>query len=416
MKRKINNPRSLLIIMLIVTAMIKVLFACQESSVLIYYDETAPAPPMIDKSSIMVENFPGKSVLIYKVPEHDNLLYVKAVYESAPGLIKHAQSSRFVDTLALEGFANGGNTEVKLYTVGKNKKESAPISITVSPLNPPIVDAFPSLNLIAAFGGVEGSYTNVHKTNIKVVLMGDTAHTGEPVFLQSFTTNNKDARFTLRGLPSEKCKFVVYMMDRWGNKSEAKEYELTPLFEERLDKTLWKEHKLPSDFPMAYENDYRGYRFVNLWNGVIAQPNTWANIFFPARAPMPKSFTIDLGVTVKLSRYNIVPSWMDYYPIREWEVYGTTSLNPGDEFEGGDWKLVGKFEVYKPSGDDFTIITKEDIDYVWPGGANYDVKPSELQPDPYFPLRMIRFRVLSTCYGGTNFQLDELTIWGEIEK
>ena len=143
MKHTMNSFRNLLIL----AVMLKILFGCQESTALIFYDENAPAPISIDVNSITVENLSGKSILKYIVPHDENLLYVKAIYESAPEVIREAQSSRFVDTLALEGFAKEGDYNVKLYSVGKNKKESDPVSITVSPLIPPIVEAFPSLNV-----------------------------------------------------------------------------------------------------------------------------------------------------------------------------------------------------------------------------------------------------------------------------
>jgi hypothetical protein len=132
---------------------------------------------------------------------------------------------------------------------------------------------------------------------------------------------------------------------------------------------------------------------------------------------MPSTFTIDLGVEAKLSRINMVP-W--YYSIyggypKEFEVYGTSSRNPGDDLSpGGDWTLIGKFESWKPSGDDPVIVTQDDINYIWPGGENFDVKASDEQPNPYFPVRMVRFKILKLWGGGTWYSIDELFIWGEI--
>ncbi|MDR0844383.1 MAG: DUF4959 domain-containing protein, partial [Tannerella sp.] len=84
--------------------MITMLFSCKETDHLIYYDENAPAPASLNTNSITVENLAGKSVLKYDVPNDDNLLYIKAVYESSPGVVRTAQSSRFENTLSLEGF------------------------------------------------------------------------------------------------------------------------------------------------------------------------------------------------------------------------------------------------------------------------------------------------------------------------
>ena len=404
--------------LLMMTILLKVMVSCQESASLIYYDEDAPAPKMIDVSSVTVENLAGKAVLRYTVPLDENLLYVKAIYQSSPGVERKATSSRFVDTLALEGFANSGDYTVKLYTVGKNEKETGPVRVSVSPLVPPLVEAFPSLNMIATFGGVEGSFSNASKTPLKAVLMADTADTGETVFLQSFVIDNPNALFTIRGLESKLMKFQVYLMDRWGNKSEPKEFDLTPMYEEKLDKTLWKENKLPSDFQNTLENNYPGYAFRGLISGVICPWGGWSENFIPEVRPLPSLFTIDLGVTAKISRFSFIPWWTwiyTNYP-RNFEVYGTSVINPGDDLNGSEWKLLGKYQSYKPSGEDPGVVTAEDQNFAWPAGEVFDVKPSDLQPDPYFPVRIIRFKITRNWNNGDTYSIDELNIWGDIAK
>ncbi|MDR1223026.1 MAG: DUF4959 domain-containing protein [Tannerella sp.] len=391
--------------------------ACKEDEKLVYYDKDAPAPAVIDAGTVTVENFAGKSVLRYNIPVDDNLLYVKAEYESAPGVGRQAKSSRFTDTLAIEGFAAAGNYEVKLFSVGKNEKESEPVTVTVSPLTPPVIDAYPSLDIIATFGGIEGKFSNLSGQPLKVILMMDSTGNG-PEFMQSFMIDNPDAKFSIRGLPSKSLQFFAYMMDRWGNKTDTKTFTLTPMFEEALDKTLWKEFKLPSDFQNTYENNYPGYVFRNIFGGTICPWNGWDQVFIPNNNSLPSTFTIDLGVEAQLSRFNLVPWWWFLYKdhARTFEVYGTASRNPGDDLTGGDWTLIGKFESWKPSGDDPLVVTSDDQNYAWPGGESFDVKSSEEQPNPYFPVRMVRFRILSTWSGGFMYSIDELSIWGEIIK
>jgi hypothetical protein len=393
--------------------------ACEENGKLIYYDKGAQAPVAIDAGTVTVENFAGKSVLRYNIPVDDNLLYVRAEYESAPGVVRHAKSSHYTDTLAIEGFAAAGNYEVKLFSVGKNEKESAPVTVIVSPLTPPVVDAFPSLNLTATFGGIEGSFSNMSGQPLKVVLMMDSTG-NEPEFVQSYTIDNPDARFTLRGLPAKEMRFFAYLADRWGNKTEMKEYTLTPMFEEALDKKKWKENKLPSDFLLEDSYPATNYRFTGLFNNIICSVNQYNNVFQSPNLPLPLLFTIDLGVEAKLSRFTMVPAWYAIYSEspKIFEVYGTASYNPGDELNGGDWTLIGKFESWKPSGDDPLVVTQGDKDYAWPGGEPFDIKPSKEQPNPYFPVRMVRFRIIEKRTSGRNYivVMDELFIWGEIIK
>ena len=393
-----------------------VVLSCGEDERLVYFDEGANAPGQIDNNSISVLNSAGKSVIRYSLPQDENLLFVRAEYESAPGVLRETKSSRYTDTLAIEGFGAGGDYPVRLYSVGTNKKESAPITVTVSPTDPPLVLAFPSLDIIAVFGGIRGSFRNDYGTPLKVVLMQDTTLSNNPEYLTTYMINNPNAQFTVRGLPAQPVQFFAYLEDRWGNKSDMKSFELTPLFEERLDKTKWKEYKLPSDFQNTLENNYPGYVFRGLISDVICGWGGWADNFIPDISSLPSTFTIDLGVTAKISRINLVPWWAWLFAghPREFEVYGSPLLSPRDDIFGSDWQLLGHFNAYKPSGDDPGVVTQEDTDFVWPGGENFDVEPSEEQPNPYFPVRVIRFRILKTWNDGNQYSIDELTLYGEI--
>jgi hypothetical protein len=236
--------------------------------------------------------------------------------------------------------------------------------------------------------------------------------------MQSFMIDNPNAKFSVRGLPSKPMRFSAYLEDRWGNKTDTKTYTLTPMFEEALDKTLWREFKLPSDFQITLENNYPGYIFVGIFDDVICPWNAWRNTFIPEINSFPSTFTIDLGVEARLSRFNMVTWWQFLYTShpKEFEVYGATSRNPGDDLTGGDWTLIGKFESWKPSGDDPFVVTEEDQNYAWPGGENFDVKASEEQPNPYFPVRMVRFRIMKAWTDRPRYSIDELFIWGEIIK
>jgi hypothetical protein len=395
-----------------------VFMACEEDKKLIYYDENAAPPVAIDANTVTVENFAGKSVLRYKIPVDDNLLYVRAEYEVSPGVGRQAQSSRFTDSLAIEGFAASGDYEIKLFSVGKNGKESGAVTVIASPLTPPVMESFFSLDIIATFGGIEGKFSNLSGQPLKVVLMIDSTG-NEPEYMQTFMIDNPDAKFSIRGLPSKPMRFFAYMMDRWGNKTDTKEYTLTPMFEEALDKTLWKEHKLPSDFQRAIENDRPGYAFPNLFSGVICPRGQWVGNFLPDIPSFPSTFTIDLGVEARLSRFNLIPwiTWIYTSHVREFEVYGTASRNPGDDLTGGDWTLIGKFRSWKPSGDDPLVVTEDDRNYAWPGGENFDIEASEDQPSPYFPVRIVRFKILNTWENGEKYySIDELSIWGDIIK
>jgi hypothetical protein len=192
------------------------------------------------------------------------------------------------------------------------------------------------------------------------------------------------------------------------------------MFEEALNKTLWREFKLPSDYKQVIANDNAGVRIGGMFDNIICPVNRWTNEFLPEVFTLPSTFTLDLGVEARLSRFNMVPSWQFIYTEfpRKFEMYGTASRNPGDDLSpGGDWTLIGKFESWKPSGDDPLVVTSDDEKYAWPGGENFDVKPSIEQPDPYCPVRMIRVRIMEVWIRDVpNYAIDELSLWGEVIK
>src|SRR3546814_6041191 len=68
----------------------------------------------------------------------------------------------------------------------------------------------------------------------------------------------------VRGLPPEKARFGIQVKDRWGNLSEMLVKELTPLYEEKLDKENFSPLILPTDAPK-----YNQSVLTNLWSDNI---------------------------------------------------------------------------------------------------------------------------------------------------
>src|SRR6187402_2537216 len=119
---------------------------------------------------------PGGAILTYSVPKDPELLYVKAVYEIQPGVSIEAKSSFYSDTLILQGFGDTLTHKVQLFSIGKNEKSSAPLTVEVVPLVAPVKLAFDSLELEAAFGGVKVRFKNKLEANLAVVLVSDTSN------------------------------------------------------------------------------------------------------------------------------------------------------------------------------------------------------------------------------------------------
>lgn len=384
--------------------------SCKEEGRIDIIDDKAPAPAQVAIENI--RNTPGGAVLKYAVPQDENLSYVQAVYDIRPGVTQKTKSTYYQDSLVLEGFGNTRTYDVKLYSVGKNEKASEPLTIQVNPLTPPVLLASKSLH--ETFGGVSVKIENPGKANLAVVLMADTANLGYQSYLHTFYSSNEKATFSFRGLDTVPGNYSVYVRDRWNNLSDTIAANLTPWFEEFIEKDSWREVQLPGDAPALNPNQQK---FDNMWDEDYTDHNNGA--YFSESLPLPQTITIDLGKVVTLSRMKMWPRnvaddrWKRSHA-KVFEVWGSVNPNPDGSYDES-WIPLGKFECIKPTSGE--TITAEDIAYAQ-AGIDYDFEVSDFASDPYIPIRYIRVKTLET-YAGTsisNVSYQEFSFWGLLEK
>jgi len=379
-------------------------FGCEKNNRMDFTDPNAPAPAPV--TNVKVTANPGGAILTYKIPVDPNLSYVKAVYEIQPGVFREAKSSTYVDTLSLVGFGDTKSHEVKIYSVGKNEKESSPVSITVSPLTPPVKSIFGTIDLTSTFGGVNVVYANDSKANVSVQLLVDS--TGKKTWSPLFTFYSAAAmgKFAVRGLASVEKNFAVVVRDRWNNTSDTLFRKLTPRFETQIAKTTWSILKLPGDLYTAVNATYPIEKlFDGKWgslNDAFATPNGSA---------LPQWFTIDLGRKVLMSRFkeHQAPTSHLYSgsAVKKFELWG--SNNPPADGSFTNWDLLGTFDSYKPSGTPIGTTTNEDKNYGNFLGEDFEF-PS--QPIAY---RYIRFKSLETYSSTGQVVICEITLFGEVQ-
>lgn len=413
--------------LLLILVMSQVFFACSEEDKITFYDPDAPAPVALNTSSISIKNLHGKSIVKYQRPNDDNLLYVKAVYESAPNVIREAKASLYVDTLVLEGFNAASDYKVKIYSVGKNEKESAPVEISVSPLTPPVVDAFPSLNISAIFGGVRCQYQNEHQGELKLTLLADTAGDNRYTLLRSFVSNNPAARFTYTGLESEETNFAAYLQDRYGNRSDTAWFSsLTPLFEEEIDKSNLEFYKdLPSDLlkwtEMGAHSNYAPWK---MWDNDLAP--SWSGVYVMNLSgyTYPYTLTIKLAKEITLSRI-IMHHWrlngggFKGGAPKYFQVYGSSKDKPADDLFGDDWTLLGDFHSEIPSGK--PEPTQADINFAVFDGEPFFFEATDEIPDPFVSIKFIRLRFMGNWEGRqigdqANTTVAEIRLFGQYKN
>jgi hypothetical protein len=414
------NIKTNIMLILLAAGWLMASFSCREEQLTDRINSDAPAPAPIDQNSITVKNLPGSAIIYYRVPQDENLLYVKAVYNPAPGVTREAKASRYLDSLVVEGFARAGEHIVKLYSVGRNEKESETVlSVPVKPGTPPVLSAAETIQLEATFGGVLGSFQNDSKTPLTAVLMADTTHTGVWNQLRAFVVRDAKASFEYVDLTDTvDTDFRIYLKDRYGNMSEPKNFRLAPWYNEEIPKDTWSAYqRLTTDFITPAEDRYG---IEHLWDGSFEDGLTGLFATSHSAPLFPYTFTIRLGVKAVISRLQLHHrkdyEYQNKMP-KVWELWGSEYEHPGVELLDGSWFLLGRFTSSMPSGS-LGTPTAEDKLFANGEGERLLVRPTDESPAPYRPVQAITMRVFEVWDGsqGGQITISEIDLYGQIKK
>lgn len=373
--------------------------ACKEDIHTPVNQETKAPASLIDPK---VENLPGAAKISYNLPEDKSLLYVKAVYQIKPGVIKEAKSSYYSSSLLVDGFGDTQEHEVKLYSVGRNDKLSDPVTVKVNPLIPPVLDAFNSVAIKEDWGGISFTFMNNSEANLAIeVLTKDSLDNW--VSAETFYTKMKTGKFAVRGYESVKRMFGISIRDRWNNRSDTISGEYLPWYEVLLDKSKFKKVTLPTDYNLGYG----GNNLENIWNNKFGIPDY---VSTPGYG-LPQWFTFDLGVTAKLSRIRVHLRTATGYlynsgAVKTWELWGSNNPNPDGSWDS--WTLLRKCQSIKPSGLPAGQVTNEDLVYATAG--------EEFSFENIPNVRYIRWKTLANWGGVTHANLDEIYVYGQPVK
>lgn len=122
-------------------------------------------------SDVKVTNVPGGADLSYKIPDDNDLLYVKATYELENGTQSSVMVSMYENTLKIRGFAKPEERRVMITTGDRSGNESEPVSVSISPMRSPIFDVLESVRMEGTFGGVRLAWKNETKSALAVTLL-----------------------------------------------------------------------------------------------------------------------------------------------------------------------------------------------------------------------------------------------------
>jgi len=365
--------------------------------------ENDPNPPG-DVTDISIKNLPGGAKISYEIPTDMDLLYIQAEYEIRKGVKQETQSSFYKHFIEVDGFGNTGEKMITLYTVDRSGNRSKGIEVKIKPLTPPVQSAYASLAYIDDFGGINVTYDNPTRSElVTTILLKD--NLGDWLEYDKNYTSVPQVDFSVRGLPSERTTFGVFIRDKWGNLSDTLVQDLTPLVEEQLDKKKFKQIKLPTD------PEITTWAIETFWN----DKRTSGGFHTAENQGVPAWVTIDLGVTTRLSRLKVwqVHDGREYSSgnVRQFEIWGTDNPDPDGGWE--NWELLQECEIIKPSGLPTGELSNEDQQEA-ANGHEFSVSGSAPA------IRYIRLKVISTfsqpsgSSTGSSW-LREITLWGQGE-
>ncbi|MGF6930486.1 hypothetical protein QFZ48_005986 [Chitinophaga sp. W2I13] len=380
------------------------LYCCKEEGVQPLNKDQAPGPV----TNVRAESIAGGANISYSRPKDKDLLYIKAVYSIRPGIEREVKASYYQHMLTIDGFPDTLEYPVKLYAVSRGENISEPVTISVKPLTPPVKQVFQQLTLAATFGGVRVNFVNNSEADVVITVLAADS-TNDLVPAETFYTKRKTGTFAARGFNTTKRKFAAFVRDRWNNHSDTLYAALSPLFEQKLEKTKFKEVDLPTDTYAGHISSKIPY----LWDDKLGNAGT--SIFHTKPGSgLPQWFTIDMGVTATLSRFKLHHrdgstadgSYTGGDP-KIYEIWG--SNNPSSDGSWDNWVLLSGFESVKPSGTPDGTITTEDKQFATVDGEDFDFPPDVP------PVRYLRFKTVKVWGALDHIYIAELTFWGNVK-
>lgn len=379
---------------------------CQEDEVRAPYGVKDTTPPQ-EVSNVTVKNTAGGAVIKYDIPSDPDLMYVKALFESKKGEIREVRSSMYIDSLVINGIGDTNERKVTIYAVDRVENASKGVTISIFPETPPVIKIRESLDAETDWGGFRLAIKNEDKTPVSIMVYYENTETQGLMLHDVYYTEQAGGALAVRGLPALPSRFEVTVKDRWENESEPYTFELTPLEEEMLDASKFKEMFIPGDVRWTFFGG--GWdRFFNDNYG----SGDFAHTDYPTAFPHPT--TIDMGATVMLSRMKIWQRLVDedffkHACPRHFKVYGCPeNLDP---FKEESYELLMDGHLEKPSGGDFTDPnTAEDIMAAREG--HEFLFENELMR----PVRYVRFISLESWSGMECTRIAEMKFWGQYVK
>jgi hypothetical protein len=366
-------------------------------------DTGGGAPGIV--TNVHVTNLPGAAVLTYTLPKDDNLQYVLAEYSINSTTVRQAKTSRYNDTIFVDGFSASKDFTVKLYSVSKSEVRSAAVTATVHPGTPPFRTIAATIKMTDDFGGVNVTLTDSGEDKIALVVLTKD-NNGEFAPVETFYTQIKNGSFPVRGFDTTTRVFGCYIKDRWNNNSDTVYKTIHPMLEQLLDKSKFRQYSLPNDQPSAW-----GWEMPYLWDNKLDLGGPGFHTLQGAE-PHPHRFTFDMGVVAKLSRFKLLQRFDGYVYSHGnphfFTMWGCATI-PDASGSWNGWTKLMDCESIKPSGLPLGQTSDADLSYA----MGTDGLGEEFTfPLSAPPVRYIRLELIKNWSGTDFFHAIEITFWG----
>jgi hypothetical protein len=165
----------------------------------------------------------------------------------------------------------------------------------------------------------------------------------------------------------------------------------------QLDKSLFREFRLPTDSPDEY-----GWVLSRTWDNITGKDQG----YHTGGTGMPQSFTINLGQSAQLDNFRIWQRESALYDVgnlKVFEIWGSNSPNPNGSFDSS-WTKLGTFTSVKPSGQ--PRGQNSDADYAFARAGEKFSFPAGTPA-----VRYVRIKVLETWGAAAYMHFSELSLF-----
>jgi len=391
--------------LLIVFSSFFLLFSCGEND----SDITPPG----SVSNVAVEALNGGAKLSYTLPGDNDILYVRAEYINSLGEQVFKSSSRYVNTIEIDGFNDTQAHTVKIYVVDRSNNKSEPVEVSVTPLISFIHLVKESITVEPYLGSVKVKWQNPSEKTVFVYLY---YNNGVEEKLRILSSSYANESKTIRGLDSVFYDCSVMVEDFNGNKT-TKEFNarVKPIFEQEIAKNTWS---LVSN--LSVDGDKWEGLTVNFWDNIIdTKDNSTDNSYFIINRDdnggilnFPLNIVIDLNKSILLNRFVVWQRAYEYVDgnngvSANYYYYKNENMRSFDLYASNDkleWLLLGSFDIGDPRDADGNVPVAKIQEAI--NGHEFELDETSSA------FRYLKFSITSGYGSETNVYGSEITLYG----